>query len=182
MTVVRYINSTKTETSCSNHYRRDIIDILTKFAKFSNENKNFEDTTRDDVISFLDSFRKTETVDPLHKWIGTYNAYRVNLVRFFKLLYYPDVPKRERPKPAVIENIHEQKRREQSIYKPSNLWTPEDDLLFLKYCPSKRDKCYHAVSRDLSCRPPHELLKLKIKDVHFKFIGSSKRQYAEVTC
>ena len=90
----------------------------------------------------MDSFRKTETVDPLHKWIGTYNAYRVNLVRFFKWLYYPDVPKRERPKPAVIENIHEQKRREQSIYKPSNLWTPEDDLLFLKYCPSKRDKPY----------------------------------------
>jgi len=48
---------------------------------------------------------------------------------------------------------------------------------FLKYCPSKRDRCYHAVSRDLSCRP-HELLKLRIKDVVFKMAGD--RQYAEI--
>ena len=27
------------------------------------------------------------------------------------------------------------------------MWTPADDLLFLKYCPNKRDRCYHAVSR-----------------------------------
>ena len=47
---------------------------------------------------------------------------------------------------------------------------------FLKYCPSKRDKFYHAISRDSSARP-HEILKLKIKDVSFKSIGTS--QYAE---
>jgi integrase/recombinase XerD len=35
----------------------------------------------------------------------------------------------------------------------------------------------HAVSRDLSCRP-HELLKLRIKDVVFKMAGD--RQYAEI--
>jgi hypothetical protein len=52
------------------------------------------------------------------------------------------------------------------------LWTPEDDLLFLRYCPSKRDKCYHAISRDLSARP-HEILKLKIKDMDIKSIGAS---------
>ena len=49
--------------------------------------------------------------------------------------------------------------------------------LFLKYCPSKRDKCYHAISRDLSARP-HEILKLKIRDLSFKKIGTS--QYVEV--
>jgi integrase/recombinase XerD len=69
------------------------------------------------------------------------------------------------------------KRREQSIYKPTDLWTLEDDLLFLKYCPSLRDRCYHTISRDLSCRP-HEILKLRIKDIYFK--NSSNYQYAEV--
>jgi integrase len=49
--------------------------------------------------------------------------------------------------------------------------------LFLEYCPSKRDKCYHAISRDSSCRP-HEILKLKIRDIAFKTIGNY--QYAEV--
>ena len=66
------------------------------------------------------------------------------------------------------------KRREQSIYKPTDLWTVEDDLLFLKYCPNKRDRCYHAISRDTSCRP-HEILKLRIKDV-----AGENCQYAEV--
>lgn len=55
---------------------------------------------------------------------------------------------------------------------PSDMWTQDDDILFLKYCPSKRDKCYHAISRDSSCRP--QLLKLRIKDVVFKMVGRLK--------
>jgi integrase/recombinase XerD len=97
--------------------------------------------------------------------------------RFFKWLYYPDVEPSRRPKLHVIENIPFLKRKEQSIYKPSDLWTTENDLLFLKYCPSKRIKCFHAMSRDTSCRP-HELLKLRIRDVIFKRVGD--KQYAEV--
>jgi integrase len=112
----------------------------------------------------------------MHKWIGTYNIYRIYLLRFFKWLYYPDIEPSKRPKPSVIENIAQLKRKEKSIYKPSDLWTQQDDLLFLKYCPSKRDKCYHAISRDSSCRP-HEIVKLKIKDITFKTTGNY--QYAE---
>jgi integrase len=63
-----------------------------------------------------------------------------------------------------MENINKIKRREISIYKPTDLWTEEDDVLFYKYCPSVRERCWHAVSRDTGCRPS-ELLKLKIKDV-----------------
>jgi integrase/recombinase XerD len=77
----------------------------------------------------------------------------------------------------VTENIPRLKRKEISIYKPSDMWTAQDDILFLKYCPSKRDCCYHAISRDLSARP-HEILKLKIRDVVFKTTGNY--QYAEV--
>jgi integrase len=70
------------------------------------------------------------------------------------------------------------KRKEKSIYKPTDMWTPQDDLLFLKYCPSKRMKCFHMMAKDTSCRP-HELLKLRIKDVNFK-VTSEKYQYAEL--
>jgi integrase len=76
-----------------------------------------------------------------------------------------------------MENIPQLKRKEKSIYKPTDLWTTEDDLLFLKYCPSKRNKCFHIMAYDTGCRP-HELLKLRIKDVIFKSRGD--RQYAEV--
>ena len=134
--------------------------------------------TREDTMSFLDSFRKTETVDPLLKWIGTYNIYRNHLMRFFKWLYYPDAEPAKSRKPSVIENIPQLRRKETSIYKPTDLWTEEDDSLFLKYCPSNRIKCYHTVSRDASARP-HEILKLKIKDIAFK-LTPDKKQYAEI--
>jgi len=73
--------------------------------------------TREDVLSFLDSFRKIESVDPLHRWIGTYNLYRIQLRRFFKWLYSPEMEYNKRPKLIVIEKIHQLKRREKSIYK-----------------------------------------------------------------
>ncbi len=128
---------------------------------------------RYDVLIFLDSFRKPEASDPLHKWIGTYNLFRTYLLRFFKWLYYPEIESDKRP----VENILQLKRKEKSIYKPTDLWTAEDDLLFLKYCPSKRMKCFHMMSYDTGCRP-HEILNLRIRDIVFKSTGS--RQYAEV--
>jgi integrase len=174
--IVDYIASLKIEVNLSEHYRKNIVELLCRFSKYNN-NKHFKDITRTEIITFLDIYRKTDTQDPLHKWIGTYNTFRICLMRFFKWLYSPDIEPDKRPKPAFMENIPQLKRKEKSIYKPSDLWTSQDDLLFLKYCPSKRDKCYHAMSRDLSCRP-HEILKLKIKDISFKALGTS--QYAEI--
>ncbi|MGB6530599.1 MAG: hypothetical protein WBF33_21035 [Candidatus Nitrosopolaris sp.] len=159
--IANYILSVKSETNMSDHYRMMLIKILSKLSVFTG-NKPFSSMTRGtDVLSFLDSIRKPEGVDPMHKWIGTYNLYNTILTRFFKWLYSPDIPPAARPKPPVVENIGRLKRREISIYKPTDLWSEEDDKLFLKYCPSKRIKCYHVVSRDTSCRP-HEILKLKI--------------------
>jgi hypothetical protein len=175
-TIINYVTALKSEVNLADHYRRDVISMLYKFSKY-NDDKSFRDLTRADTISYLDSFRKNESVDPLHKWIGTYNTYRMHLVRFFRWLYSPDIEPVRRPKPSVIDNIPRLRRKEKSIYKPSDLWTQQDDLLFLKYCPSPRDRCYHAISRDLSARP-HEILKLKIRDLSFKMVGSS--QYVEV--
>ncbi|MGB8936157.1 MAG: hypothetical protein WCC17_13735 [Candidatus Nitrosopolaris sp.] len=74
--------------------------------------------------------------------------------------------------------IRRLKRKEISCYKPSDLWSQEDDLLFLKWVTNKRDRCYHTMARDLSARP-HEILNLKIKDIVFKTTADNK-QYAEV--
>jgi hypothetical protein len=176
VTVIRYIAAMKNEVNLSDNYRKDLIEALSRFSKYNN-NKPFKDLTRNNTIAFLESLRKTETQDPMHKWIGTYNLFRSHLLRFFKWLYSPDGEPSKRPKPLVVENIAQLKRKEKSIYKPSDLWMQQDDMLFLKYCPNKRDKCYHAISRDLSCRP-HEILKLKIKGIAFKTSGNY--QYAEV--
>ena len=171
-----YIIAMKTEINPSDNYRGGNIRILYMFSKY-HQNKFFKTMTRDDIISFLDSYRRPDTVDSLHKWIGTYNLFRIHLLRFFKWLYYPDIEPDKRPKPAVIENILQLKRKEISIYKPTDLWTAEDNLLFLKYCPSERLRCFHAVSCDTGCRP-HELLRLRIRDIAFKNAGN--KQYAEI--
>ena len=142
--------------------------------------------TRDDVLSYLDKCRKLENQDPLHKWIGSYNTKLTVLSRFFKWLHYPDLddPKRRSElsalerKPECIMSIRKLKRKEISCYKPSDLWSQEDDLLFLKWVTNKQDRCYHTMSRDLSTRP-NEILKLTIKEIVFKTTADNK-QYAEV--
>jgi hypothetical protein len=88
LTICDYIHSLKSE---SNPYRRDNIILLCKVSTFFKNTKLFKEITREDLLSFLDSFRKIESADPLHQWIGTYNTYRINFMRFFKWLYYPDI-------------------------------------------------------------------------------------------
>jgi integrase len=180
LTISDYISTLKSEINPSDGYRKNNILLLCTFSIFfkNAKSKQFKDMTREDILSFLDSLRKIESVDPLHKWIGTYNVYRIQLMRFFKWLYSPDIGQKNRPKPSIIENIPQLKRKEKSIYKPTDLWTPEDDSLFLKYCPNARDRCYHTMSRDSAARP-HELLKLRTKDVVFK-LTPDKKQYAEI--
>jgi integrase/recombinase XerD len=134
----------------SSGYRRVSIHTLANLSKFHSHIVNFKEMTREDVLLYLDSLRRPEGLDPLHKWIGTYNLKKTIVVKFFKWRYYPGIDLTKRPKPVVVENISRLERKEQSIYKPTDLWSQEDDLLFLKYCPSKRDRCYHTVSRDLS--------------------------------
>jgi integrase len=174
-TINQYIEAMQIETNPSKSYETSTRIILRSLSKFHN-GKPFAKMKREDIISYLNSFKKSEEIDPLHKWIGTYNRYHTILTRFFRWSSNPTLEPKQRPKPEVVHNIQQLRRREESIYKPTDLWTKEDDLLFLKYCPSIRDRCYHTISRDLSARP-HEILGLKIKDIVFKKVGG--RQYAE---
>jgi integrase/recombinase XerD len=163
--IVDYVIAFQTEAGPSQQYRIDTIYKLKQLAEHYNP-KSFRDLIRPDIVEYLNHFRKSEADDPLHKWIGTYEVTRIYLLRFFRWLHRPndDIAPKNRPKPAVMQNIPKLRRKETSIYKPTDLWTEEDDALFYKYCPSSRDRCYHAVARDTGCRP-HEPLKLRIKDV-----------------
>jgi integrase len=153
----------QTEVSPSQAYRIDTINKLKYFAEKNNP-KSFRDITRQDIVNFLEGCKKSEIIDPLHKSTGTHENYRVALLRFFRWLYYPEVPDGQRPKPAVMDNIPKIKRKEESIYKPNDMWTEEDDFIFYRYCPSARDRCFHAVARDTGCRRG-EILNMKIKDI-----------------
>jgi hypothetical protein len=118
MIVMDYVMALKTETNPTDNYRGGVIRIVTTFIVFCrlSTDKPVKQLGREDVLAFLDSFRKPESSDPLHKWIGTYNLYRVHLLRFFKWLHSPDIEQIKRPN--YIENIPQLKRKEKSIYKP----------------------------------------------------------------
>jgi integrase len=186
LTVSDYIIAMKREVNPRFSYKKSTLQIIVELSKTIGIEKKFIDMTRDDVLSYLDRCRKLENEDPLHKWIGSYNTKLVVLSRFFKWLHYPDIddPKRRNElsalerKPNCIMGISRLKRKEISCYKPSDLWSQEDDLLFLKWVTNKRDRCYHTMARDLSARP-HEILNLKIRDIVFKTTADGK-QYAEV--
>jgi integrase len=185
LVLAEYIVAMRREVNPRLSYIRYTIQFLSELSKAIDKNKPFKDMTDIDIFHYLDSARKPEAQDPLHKWIGTYNTKRMTLMRFFKWLYYPGVASPEarnklsssEKKPQCIMDIPKLRRKEKSCYKPSDLWSQEDDLLFLKWVTNKRNRCYHTMSRDLSARP-HEILGLKIKDVVFKTTG--KVQYAEV--
>jgi hypothetical protein len=105
------------EVNPSDHNRRGVIKTLSRFLTFlysfnKKGNKGtieITEITREEILAFLDSYRRPESADPLHKWIGTYNIYLMHLMRFFIWLYYPDIKPDERPKPKIIENIVHQR-------------------------------------------------------------------------
>ena len=92
LTIANYILSMKHEINLSDTYRMSTIKNLAKLSNF--ENLPFSEITRNELLSFLDSHRKPEPMDPSHKWVGTYNQYLITSSRFFKWLYYPNLPQR----------------------------------------------------------------------------------------
>ena len=162
--VCDYIISNKRESNVGIHNIKLKIKTLVNFSEFIGTSKVLRkestDITRDDVQMFLERYRKDERADPLHKWIGTYNLKLVILSQFFKWLHDPEnQDPKSRKAPSIIAGIRRYRRKEESIYTPNDLWTEEDDLLFLKYVSNVRDRCYHMVSRDTACRPSELLIR-----------------------
>ncbi|WP_415311979.1 tyrosine-type recombinase/integrase [Candidatus Nitrosocosmicus sp. FF01] len=153
------------------------VKVLGQIQRFHNF-EEFKDMTREDILNFLNSLRKPSEEDPTNKSIGNRNNKQRVLLKFFKWLHNPETDHRNRPTPSCMNGVKVLPRKELSPYKPSDLWTQRDNDIFIKYCPSKRDRAFHAMAIDTSCRP-HELLGLRIKDIQFK-VSSNGRQYAEV--
>ena len=86
MTILNYLVALESEINPSKNYKQDIVDVLCYLSIRSND-KDFKQMKRqEDILAFLNGLRKSESEDPLHKWIGTYNTYRIHLCRFFKWL------------------------------------------------------------------------------------------------
>jgi hypothetical protein len=64
-----------------------VLGQLQRFLDF----KDFNAITKDDILNYLNSLRKTTEEDPTNKSIGNRNNKKRVLLKYFKWLYNPDV-------------------------------------------------------------------------------------------
>jgi integrase len=124
------------------------------------------------IESNLHSLKRPIEADPDQKWINTYNQRAMVISKFFRWLAYPDLRSEERrsqkPIPPAIMGIKTVKKKgPRSNVKATDLWTWEEDALFVKYVEDPRIACYHMMARDTSARPS-EMLAIKIEDIKIK--------------
>ena len=173
-----YIAAEITELNIKPSTKEGKIKILVWLSN-CHSNKTFNEMTKNDILAYLNISRKAISDDPSQRWIGTYNGRQMILLKFFRWLYNPDEPdQRRRVTPPCMQGIKRLPRKEKIRYKASDIWEAREHAMFLKYCPDKRDRCYHAMANDMSARP-HEILGVKISDIKFN-ITDDGIQYAEV--
>jgi hypothetical protein len=152
LTICLYILSEITEMNIKQSTKEGKIKVLVWLSNFP-RSKQFSQLTKQDILSYLDSLRQSFSQDPNQKWIGSYNSRQMIFNKFFRWLYNPDESdSKRRITPVCMRGIKKLPRQEKSPYKPSDLWDSREHSVFLKYCPSKRDRCYHAMANDMSAR------------------------------
>ncbi len=144
--------------------------------------KSFKSMTKQDIIIYLNTLRKSEEDDGKHRWIGTYNNRLMVFSKFFRWLYNPDEPNAKLRETPDCVNIRPLPRKEVSAYGPGDIWTDQEIACFLKYCQNKRDRAYVAmVALDTSARP-HEILRRRIHQISYDSASDgTKYAYIDVS-
>ena len=81
--------------------------------------------TKQDILEYLNSLRKSPIEDPENRWIGTYNGRQMILLKFFKWLYYPEEDYRRRLTPICMQGVRKLPRKKKPLYKPSDIGKQE---------------------------------------------------------
>ena len=174
-----YIEAEQTEFNIKDSTKEGKIKVLVWLSNFFGDEVSFRQMKKSDVLDYLNNLRKSATDDPTQKWIGSYNGRQIILNKFFRWLYNPDEPdQRKRITPACMQGIKRLTAKAKNIVQAIRYLGTTEHAIFLRYCPSKRDRCYHAMAIDTSARP-HEILNLKIKDIKF-YVTEEGNQYAEL--
>lgn len=123
--VIDYLNSRMGEGNLKPASRANTIDRLSRLSSFHG-GKSFREMTAEHIFSYLDSIRRTENEDPMHKWIGTYNLSIIKIVSFFKWMYEPDTHSSNRKIPSFLASVKCLKRKEKTTCCAKDLWTQEE--------------------------------------------------------
>jgi integrase/recombinase XerD len=120
-----------------------------------NHKRAFEETdiASDVVAGFLNRSKMPFEADPDQRWISTDNTRAAVISKFFKCLNRPN----ELPAATLRMLKQINQKGPKSSIKATDLWSREEDTLFLKSCEDLLIACYHAMSRDCSARPSKKL-------------------------
>jgi integrase/recombinase XerD len=156
-------------TETSEKYQRVNLIVVILFAKFLGRYRLLSEVdSKDEIISFLDSVKKDETLDPDKRWIRTWNDYLQRIKYFVRWLHndQADIPASEWQTPMYAQ-IKKKTTNRHSLYAESELWEKEDLLTVVKYESHKRNKAALTLLWDLNARN-HEIALLRIKHVRLR--------------
>ena len=121
VTICDHILAEQTEHNIKTSTAESKVKSLLWLSKHLND-KRFEETTKQDILSYLNSLRKPTSIDPQQKWVGSYNNRLRYYAKFFRWLYNKEEQDyRKRISPPCIQGIRQLPREEKSSYKPSDL-------------------------------------------------------------
>ena len=161
-------------------YQRNCIKIILMFADFLQSRKEEEKTNLsqvtsiDDIITFLDTRRKTKNEDPEQKWITTWNDYLWRIKIFYRWYYNTKIfitnnnifDSQNWITPDFLK-IPKKKTKRLSPYSETEIWEKDELQFIIKYENSKRNKAILALLWDLNARN-HEITLLRIKNIRIK--------------
>ena len=150
--------------------------MILRLFSVDNANKDLKNITKDDVMRFLDTRKKSVEEDPDKKWVRTWNDYLNRLIGFYRWFanHDSDKDRADWETPEPFNAIKKKKNKRESSYTPNDVWDVDELLLAVKYCDNIRDKAIFTIGWDMVSRN-HELTKLKIKDIVIK------EKYAEIS-
>jgi hypothetical protein len=80
-----YIIAEQNEINIKESTKEGKIKVIVDLLKFLNYN-NLRSVSKEDILLYLNKYRKNEEIDPTHRWIGTWNNRHMILLKFFRWL------------------------------------------------------------------------------------------------
>lgn len=156
------------------HHVNNNLKASIAFANYLGPETSFHDiTSKQQVLSYLDSKRKSAEEDPEMKWITTWNHYLNRLRLLFRWFYNRYLKSAEESlgepdwQTPEIVRIKSRKSKRLSPYSDSDIWELEELKTLIKYEPYLRNRAAIALMWDLNGRN-HEITMLRIKNIRLK--------------
>ena len=155
----------------SDNHQINNLKCIINFGKSLGKHTEFHMiTTKEQILSFLNTKVKSHDDDPDKKWIATWNNY-LNRIRLFlrwliNHINYDNIYSSEWKTPEFL-NIKLLKTKRLSPYSESEIWDKDELLSIVKYEPHKRNKAILTLLWDLNARN-HEISLLRLKNVRIR--------------